>query len=116
MKQSALLTILALGAAYMTTAPVQAQTVDPCTVYMCMAGISGFGATGGPACAPALVLLAHRPSRLQSLFQSACQCRTAQDISGAGLSWCQYLHQHRGTERHHGPVGLGTVKVGQLWT
>jgi hypothetical protein len=55
MKQPALLTILALSAACMTTAPVKAQTVDPCTVYMCMAGISGFGATGGPACAPALV-------------------------------------------------------------
>jgi len=55
MNLRALFATLTLGAASMITAPVQAQTVDPCTVYMCMAGISGFGATGGPACAPALV-------------------------------------------------------------
>lgn len=35
-------------------APAHAQTVDPCTVYTCMAGVSGFGASGGPACAPAI--------------------------------------------------------------
>ncbi len=28
----------------------RAQGVDPCSTYMCMAGISGFGATGGPIC------------------------------------------------------------------
>lgn len=55
MKQCTLLTVLALSAACMSTAPVKAQTMDPCTVYMCMAGISGFGTTGGPDCAPALV-------------------------------------------------------------
>lgn len=47
----------ALGAAIvalMTIAPLRAQGVDPCTVYTCMAGVSGAGATGGPACAPAL--------------------------------------------------------------
>ena len=54
MKLRALLTTVALSAACSTAAPVHAQTVDPCTVYMCMAGISGFGASGGPACAPAL--------------------------------------------------------------
>lgn len=54
MKLRALFTTLTLGAACLTTAPTRAQTVDPCTVYMCMAGISGFGASGGPACAPAL--------------------------------------------------------------
>ncbi|HEV7123137.1 MAG TPA: hypothetical protein VGN24_06880 [Rhodanobacter sp.] len=37
------------------TAPAQAKTVMPCEVYVCMAGISGAGATGGPACAPSLV-------------------------------------------------------------
>jgi len=37
----------------LTAAPVRAQSVDPCTVYACMAGISGFGASGGPGCAPA---------------------------------------------------------------
>jgi hypothetical protein len=36
------------------TVPAHAQSVDPCTVYMCMAGISGSGASGGPGCAPAL--------------------------------------------------------------
>lgn len=51
MKLRALFTTIAIG---LTTAPVHAQTVDSCTVYMCMAGISGFGASGGPACAPAL--------------------------------------------------------------
>ena len=54
MKLRALFTTLALGAACLTTLPASAQTVDPCTVYLCMAGISGFGASGGPACAPAL--------------------------------------------------------------
>jgi len=54
MKLRTLLTTLTLGAACLTTAPIRAQTVDPCTVYMCMAGISGFGLSGGPACAPAL--------------------------------------------------------------
>lgn len=54
MKLRALFTILTLGAASLTNAPAHAQTVDPCTVYMCMAGISGAGTSGGPACAPAL--------------------------------------------------------------
>jgi hypothetical protein len=53
MKLRALFTTAALGATFLITVPVRAQTVDPCTVYTCMAGISGFGATGGPACAPA---------------------------------------------------------------
>lgn len=55
MKPRALFTTAALGAACLITNPTQAQTIDPCTVYLCMAGISGFGASGGPACAPALV-------------------------------------------------------------
>lgn len=33
--------------------PGNAQSVDPCSVHACMAGISGVGASGGPACAPA---------------------------------------------------------------
>ena len=41
--------------------PALAQTVAPCNVYMCIAGISGFGATGGPACAQALAFW-HAPS------------------------------------------------------
>ncbi|HET6806343.1 MAG TPA: hypothetical protein VFH59_12980, partial [Frateuria sp.] len=47
-------TLLALGlaASGLATAPVRAQNVDPCTVYLCMAGISGAGASGGPACVP----------------------------------------------------------------
>lgn len=47
----------ALGAtiaALVASVPLRAQGVDPCTVYTCMAGVSGMGATGGPACAPAL--------------------------------------------------------------
>lgn len=54
MKPHALFTALALGAACLTAAPIHAQTVDPCTAYLCMAGISGAGTSGGPACAPAL--------------------------------------------------------------
>lgn len=31
----------------------RAQGIDPCSVHICMAGISGYGASGGLACAPA---------------------------------------------------------------
>jgi hypothetical protein len=48
-------------AAGLSITPAHAQTIAPCDVYMCMAGISGFGATGGPACAPALAFW-HAPS------------------------------------------------------
>lgn len=55
MKLRSLFITIAIGTATgLTIAPVQAQTVDPCTIYMCMAGISGAGASGGPACTPAL--------------------------------------------------------------
>lgn len=53
MKPSTCSAFLAItAAASLTVAPVQAQSVDPCTVYMCMAGMSGAGASGGPACTP----------------------------------------------------------------
>ena len=39
----------------MSLAPAHAQTVTPCEVYTCMAGISGAGATGGAACTSSLV-------------------------------------------------------------
>jgi len=42
-----------VAAAGLAVAPVRAQSVDPCTVYTCMAGISGAGTSGGPACIPA---------------------------------------------------------------
>ncbi|MGN2243085.1 hypothetical protein ACFWZU_06180 [Frateuria sp. GZRR33] len=46
--------LLALGAAVsLNMTPAHAQSVDPCTVYTCMAGISGAGASGGPGCVPA---------------------------------------------------------------
>jgi hypothetical protein len=48
---------VALGggiAALVAVAPLHAQGVDPCTVYTCMAGVSGAGTSGGPACTPAL--------------------------------------------------------------
>lgn len=54
MKMHALLTSIALGLACATTTSIHAQTLTPCEVYLCMAGISGVGATGGPACAPAI--------------------------------------------------------------
>lgn len=43
---------MTLGAISLITAPVHAQTVTPCEVYLCMAGISGYGLSGGPACEP----------------------------------------------------------------
>jgi len=54
MKFRALFITLALAAAYSPTATIRAQTIDPSTVYLCMAGVSGFGTSGGPACVPAL--------------------------------------------------------------
>jgi hypothetical protein len=53
MKLRVLLTTLALGTAALAITPARAQAVDPCTVYVCMAGISGAGASGGAGCAPA---------------------------------------------------------------
>lgn len=50
MKLRSLFTVLMLGATCMMSAPSRAQAMDPCSVYLCMAGISGFGASGGPAC------------------------------------------------------------------
>lgn len=51
MKLRALFTTLAIGAAAsITSAPVMAQ--DSCYSYTCMAGMAGFGATGGPGCLP----------------------------------------------------------------
>lgn len=54
MKMRSLFTAVSLAAFGMAVGPAHAQGVDPCTVYLCMAGISGFGTSGGPACAPAL--------------------------------------------------------------
>lgn len=54
MKTRFLLASLAFSAMGLTSAPARAQSVDPCTVYLCMAGISGFGASGGPGCGPAI--------------------------------------------------------------
>jgi hypothetical protein len=53
MKLRALFTTIALGAGSLICAPTHAQSIDPCAVYTCMAGISGAGASGGPACTPA---------------------------------------------------------------
>jgi len=43
-------TALALIAATGFSTPVQAQAPDPCSMYLCMAGMSGQG-TSGPECA-----------------------------------------------------------------
>ncbi|HXD35330.1 MAG TPA: hypothetical protein VN624_01670 [Rhodanobacter sp.] len=54
MKLLALLAILTIGVAtVLTIARAHAQSVDPCAVYTCMAGMSGEGTTGGAACTPA---------------------------------------------------------------
>ncbi len=61
MKLHALFSSLALGAANLLIAPVHAQTLTRCEVYVCMAGISGVGLSGGPACVPAIAYW-HAPS------------------------------------------------------
>lgn len=50
MKPHPLLAALAIGAIGLTIRSVHAQGADPCTVYNCMAGISGVGTSGGAAC------------------------------------------------------------------
>lgn len=42
--------IIATAVAGLALNPARAQTGDPCSVYACMAGLSGVGATGGPGC------------------------------------------------------------------
>jgi len=78
-------------AALVAIAPLRAQGVDPCTVYTCMAGISGTGATGGPACAPALafwhgVLAVYSPvfNPPASAARRASYLRTCPGASYAG--------------------------------
>lgn len=62
MKLPSLLVVLAVGATTtLAITPAHAQSVTPCDVYTCMAGISGSGTTGGPGCAPALAYW-HAPS------------------------------------------------------
>ncbi|WP_426662347.1 hypothetical protein [Rhodanobacter aciditrophus] len=51
MKPRPLLTALAISATGLAMGGAHAQGADPCTVYTCMAGISGVGTSGGPACA-----------------------------------------------------------------
>ena len=45
---------LIVGAIALTASPVRAQTVDPCSVYTCMAGLSGYGGSGGAGCQAAV--------------------------------------------------------------
>lgn len=53
MQRLSLLTAFALGSTALALAPgAHAQSVDPCAVYLCMAGLSGVGTSGGPACTP----------------------------------------------------------------
>lgn len=53
MKMLAVLSALTLCAASATMTTAHAQTLMPCEVFLCMAGESGVGAPGGPACLPA---------------------------------------------------------------
>jgi len=55
MKRHAFSALLA-GALGLATASgsIHAQSVDSCTVYTCMAGLSGYGTSGGTACEAAL--------------------------------------------------------------
>lgn len=56
MKLKLIATALLFSVACAGTVPVKAQTAtDPCTVFICMAGMAGpYGKTGGPACTPAI--------------------------------------------------------------
>ena len=55
MQPRTLLTTLAISAAGLSIAPTHAQTADPCSVYTCMAGVSGVGTPGGAACTAPIV-------------------------------------------------------------
>lgn len=77
--------------AVVAIAPLHAQGMDPCTVYTCMAGVSGTGATGGPACAPALAfwhgaLAVYSPlfNPPASAIRRASYLRTCRGASYAG--------------------------------
>lgn len=50
MKLRPLLAALTISATGLAVGTAHAQSADPCSVYTCMAGISGSGTTGGPAC------------------------------------------------------------------
>lgn len=50
MSMRPLFAALVLSAISVVATSTHAQTVTPCEVYLCMAGISGYGASGGPAC------------------------------------------------------------------
>lgn len=57
MKLRAIFSPLAVFAtALIAAAPAHAQVVDPCTVFTCMAGISGSGLSGGVGCTPATAI------------------------------------------------------------
>lgn len=53
MRLHTLTAALALAAGICLAPVARPQSVDPCSVHTCMAGISGYGLGGGPACAPA---------------------------------------------------------------
>lgn len=44
---------LPLGIGVGLSAPTHAQAPEPCAVFMCMAGVSGYGASG-PECTPSI--------------------------------------------------------------
>ncbi|MFK2877530.1 hypothetical protein [Rhodanobacter hydrolyticus] len=50
MQLRTLLATLTISVAGLTIGTAHAQGSDPCSVYTCMAGISGVGTSGGPAC------------------------------------------------------------------
>lgn len=50
MKRYLISIVFALGISAFSSPKAEAQGIDPCSVYTCMAGISGVGTTGGPAC------------------------------------------------------------------
>ena len=82
MQLQSLFATVCFGAALMAPA-AEAQVVDPCMVYTCMAGISGAGAGGGSGCVPAtgaffsIVVFdpyydAAATSRLRRLYLMSC--------------------------------------------
>ena len=68
--------------------PVHAQVVDPCTVYLCMTGISGNGLSGGPGCTAATTVF----------FNIAIYDESGFDAAATAAARTTYLETCNGAE------------------
>lgn len=53
MKVRSVSAVVAMAMGISLAPGARAQVIEPCVVHMCMAGMSGYGASGGLACGPA---------------------------------------------------------------